>query len=147
MKLSNRGFAALQMILIIGIIMILLLEIYRDYAVHSGVKNVMERLVNISISMAISEDTKEGQAMIDVALAEDTFNNLLRTELGLTSNNRFGEDYQLYIDSIVINKLPPAIEVKGLIEVSPFLLSQSILKELKIRLPFRVKSKTQHIGY
>ncbi|QOR34458.1 hypothetical protein IMX26_13305 [Clostridium sp. 'deep sea'] len=146
-KKNNAGFMYLQLILIIGIFVVLVLEIYRDYELHRTVQNTMQRLVNMSVSIAISEDTREDFAVINEAKAKEVFNTLLITELGLNADNSFGDDYRLNITSFIIVKQPPTIEVKGEIIASPFLLQQSIVKNVKVKLPFKAKSRTQHIGY
>lgn len=146
-KKNNAGFMYLQLILIIGIFVVLVLEIYRDYELHRTVQNTMQRLVNMSVSIAISEDTREDFAVINEAKAKEVFNTLLVTELGLNADNSFGDDYRLNITSFSIVKQPPTIEVRGEIIASPFLLQQSIVKNVKVKLPFKAKSRTQHIGY
>ena len=146
-KHNNSGFMYVQLILIIGICMILVLEIYRDYELHRAVQNSMQRLVNMAVSIAISEDTREDFAVINEDKARQVFNDLLVTELGLNADNSFGDNYLLNITSFTIVNQPPAIEVRGEIIASPFLLQNSIVKGIKVKLPFKAKSKTQHIGY
>lgn len=145
--MDRQGYISFIGILIFGILLIAVLEIYRDMEIYRNTKVVMERVVNMSTSLAISDNSREGNAVLSSQKAQSFFYELLNSEFGLDADYTFGDNYQLTIQNLSCVDCPPRIEVRGSVQAAPFLLNSGILQNIKINLPFHIKSRIQHIGY
>ncbi len=147
---NNRGTSGGSVILaccIIGVVMVLMMELYRYYTIKENMDRQMSRAINMAIDVAMEDSARQVHiSKIDTAVAYQEFYKYLTEDLGLDEQLKYSRDnlnYQLYLNSVSIEAEPPRFEVEGTVILEPELLKG--LVPYTIEIPVRARARNQRM--